>query len=77
MEEYEELTPAKKGGVETHKDEVMRRLERTDQLLRKVRARLRMGRLPETRTSEQREVVARVAAALAIYTDYFYPPDPR
>ena len=52
MEEYEELTPAKKGGVETHKDEVSRRLERTNHLLRKVRARLRIGRSPETRTSE-------------------------
>ena len=77
MEEYEEPTPAKKVGGETHKDEVSRRLERTNQLLREVRARLRMGRPPETRTSEQREVVARVAAALAIYTDYFYPRDPR
>jgi len=77
MEEYEELTPAKKGGVETHKDDVSRRLERTDQLLRKVRARLRMERPPEPRTSEQREVVVRVAAAQAIYTDYYYPPDPR
>ena len=77
MEEYEQLAPAKKGGVETHKDEVSRRLERTDQLLRKVLAWLRMERPPEMRTSEQREVVARVAAALAIYTDYYYPPDPR
>ena len=77
MEEYEELTPEKKGGVETHEDEVSRRLARTNQRLREVRARLRMGRPPETWTSEQREVVARVAAALDIYTDYFYPSEPR
>ena len=77
MEEYKELTPAKKGRVETHKDEVSRRLARTNQRLREVRARLRMGRPPEARTSEQREVVARVAAALDIYTDYFYPSEPR
>jgi hypothetical protein len=77
MEECEEPTPAKNGGGETHKDEVSRRLTRTNQRLREVRARLRMGRPPETRTSEQREVVARVAAALDIYTDYFYPSEPR
>ena len=77
MEEYEDLTPEKKGGVATHEDEVSRRLARTNQRLREVRARLRMGRPPETRTSEQREVVARVAAALDIYTDYFYPSEPR
>ena len=77
MEECEEPTPAKKRGGETHEDEVSRRLTRTNQRFREVRARLRMGRPPETRTSEQREVVARVAAALDIYTDYFYPSEPR
>ena len=74
MEEYEERTPDTDGRVKAHKGEPGR-LETTDLLLRELRSHLRIGRPPETQTSEQRAVVARVAAALEVYTDYFYPPD--
>ena len=76
MEEYEERTPDTNGRVKTHEGEVPGRLETTD-LLRELHSHLRIGRPLETHTSEQRAVVARVAAALEVYTDYFYPPDLR
>ena len=77
MEEYEELTPDTDGRVKAHKGEVPGRLETTDLLLRELHSHLRIGRPPETQTSEQRAAVARVAVALEVYTDYFYPPDLR
>jgi hypothetical protein len=78
MEEYEKRTPATDGRwVKAHKGEVSGRLERTDLLLRELLSHLRIGRPLEAQTSEQRVAVARVAAALEDYTDYFYPPDPR
>jgi hypothetical protein len=76
MEEYEERTPDTDGRVNTHEGEASRRPETTDLLLRKLRTYLRIGHLLEAQTSEQRAAVARVAAALENYTDYFYPPDP-
>jgi hypothetical protein len=77
MEECEERTPDTDGRVKAHKGEVPGRLETTDLLLRELYSHLRIGRPLETQTSEQRAVVARVAAALEVYTDYFYPPDLR
>ena len=77
MEEYEERTPDTDGRVKTHEGEAPGRLETTDLLLRELHSHLRIGRPLETHTSEQRAVVARVAAALEVYTDYFYPPDLR
>ena len=69
MEEHEKRT------TDTDKGEVSGRLETTDQLLIELHSHLRLGRPLETQTSEHRAVVARVAAALEVYTDYFYPPD--
>jgi len=75
--EYEERTPDTDGRVKTHKGEASERLETTDLLLRKLHAHLRIGHHLETQTSKQPVAAARVAAALADYTDYFYPPEPR
>jgi hypothetical protein len=77
MEEYEERTPDTHGRVNAHKGEVPGRLETTDQLLIELHSHLRLGRPLETQTSEQSAVVARVVAALKVYTDYFYPTDLR
>jgi hypothetical protein len=77
MEEYEERTPDADGRAKVHKGEVSGRLETTDLLLRELHSYLRMGRALEAQSSEQRVAVARVAAALEDYTDYFYPPYPR
>jgi chromosome segregation ATPase len=76
MEEYEKRTPATDGRVKAHKGEVSGRQERTDLLLRELHSHLRIERPFEAQTSELRAAVARVAAALKDYTDYFYPPDP-
>jgi hypothetical protein len=77
MQEHEKRTPDTDGRVKAHKGEVSGRLERTDLLLRELLSHLRIGRPLEAQTYEQRAAVARVAAALEDYTDYFYPPDPR
>jgi hypothetical protein len=77
MEEYEKPMPVTDGRVKIHEGEVSGRLETTDLLLRDLLSHLRIGRPLEAQTSEQRVAVARVAAALEDYTDYFYPPDPR
>jgi hypothetical protein len=77
MEEHEKRIPDTDGRVKAHKGEVSGRLETTDLLLRELRSYLHIGRPLETQTSEQRAAVARVAAALEDYTNYFYPPEPR
>jgi hypothetical protein len=77
MEEYEDRTPDTDGRVKVHKGEVSGRLETTDLLLRELHSHLLMGRALEAQTSEQRVAVARVAAALEDYADYFYPLYPR
>jgi hypothetical protein len=76
MEEYEKRTPDTDGRVKANKGEVSGRQETTDLLLRELHSHLRIGRSLEAQTSELRAAVARVAAALEDYTDYFYPPDP-
>jgi hypothetical protein len=55
MKEYEERTPTSK---------VSQRLERTDPLLSQLQADLRMGRVPEGPTPEQRAALAVVEVAL-------------
>jgi hypothetical protein len=75
MEEYEEPTPDADGRAKVR--EVSGRLETTDLLLRELHSYLRKGRALEAQSSEQRVAVARVAAGLEDYTDYFYPPYPR
>jgi hypothetical protein len=68
MKEYEERTPTSKAS---------QRLERTDLLLSQLQADLRMGRVPEGPTPEQRMALARVETALHTYLSYFYPHDSR
>ena len=68
MEEYEEQTPTSKSS---------QRLERTDLLLSQLQADLRMGRVPEGPTLEQRTALARIETALHTYLSYFYPHDAR
>ena len=68
MKEYEERTPTTKSS---------QRLERTDLLLSQLQADLRMGRVPEDPTPEQRTALARVETALNTYLSYFYPHDAR
>jgi hypothetical protein len=68
MKEYEERTPTSKAS---------QRLERTDLLLSQLQADLRMGRVPEGPTPEQRMALARVETALHTYLSYFYLHDPR
>jgi len=68
MEEYEERTPTSRAS---------QRLDRTDLLLSQLQADLRMGRVPEEPTPEQRTALARVEASLHTYLSYFYPHDSR
>jgi hypothetical protein len=68
MEEYEERTPTSKAS---------QRLDRTDLLLSQLQAELRMGRVPEDPTREQRTALAQVETALHTYLSYFYPHDAR
>jgi hypothetical protein len=68
MKEYEERTPTSK---------VSQRLERTDPLLSQLQADLRMGRVPEGPTPEQRAALAVVEVALDAYVSFFYPHDSR
>jgi hypothetical protein len=68
MEEYEERTPTSKSS---------QRLDRTDLLLSQLQADLRMGRVPEEPTREQRTVLAQVETALHTYLSYFSPHDAR
>ena len=68
MKEYEERAPTSK---------VSQRLERTDLLLSQLQVDLRMGRVPEGSTPEQRTALARAETALHTYLSYFYPHDPR
>jgi hypothetical protein len=68
MKEYEERTPTTK---------TSQRLERTDLLLSQLRADLRMRRVPEGPTPEQRTARARAEAALDSYVSFFYPHAPR
>jgi hypothetical protein len=68
MKEYEERTPTTRAA---------QRLERTDLLLSRLHADLRMGRVPEGPTPEQRTALARVEASLDAYVSFFYPHDPR
>ena len=68
MKAYEERAPT---------SEVSQRLERTDLLLSQLQADLRMGRVPEGPTPEQRMALARVETALHTYLSYFYPHDSR
>jgi len=64
MKEYEERTPTTKSS---------QRLERTDLLLSQLHADLRMGRVPEGLTPEQRRALARIEASLDVYVSFFYP----
>jgi hypothetical protein len=68
MKEYEERTPTSKAS---------QRLDRTDLLLSQLQADLRIGRVPEDLTPEQRTARARAEAALDSYVSFFYPLDPR
>ena len=68
MEEYEERTPTSKSS---------QRLDRTDLLLSQLQADLRMGRVPEHPTAEQRTALERIETALHTYLSYFYFHDPR
>jgi hypothetical protein len=68
MEEYEEQTPTSKSS---------QRLERTDLLFNQLQAHLRIGRVPEGPTPEQRTALERVETALHTYLSYFYFHDPR
>ncbi len=68
MQEYEERTPTTNAS---------QRLEQTDLLLSQLHADLRMRRVPEGPTPEQREALARVEASLDAYVSFFYPHDPR
>ena len=77
MEEHEKRTPDTYGRVTFHKGKVSGRLETTDLLLRELHSHLRIGRPLEAQTSEERAAVARIAAALEDYTDYFYPSELR
>jgi hypothetical protein len=67
MKEYEERTPARASQL----------LERTDLLLSRLRAYLRIGRVPNGLTREQRAALALAEVALENYVDYFYPREPR
>ena len=75
MQEYEERTPATEKGVVTQTTEGSQWLERTDLLLGQLRD-LRMGRLPEGLTLEQRAALERIEAALETYKNIMYPPGP-
>jgi hypothetical protein len=68
MEEYEEQTPTSKSS---------QRLERTDLLFNQLQAHLRIGRVPEGPTPEQRTALERIETALHTYLSYFYFHDPR
>jgi hypothetical protein len=68
MEEYEEQTPTSKSS---------QRLERTDLLFSQLQAHLRIGRVPEGPTPEQRTALERIETALHTYLSYFYPHDSR
>jgi hypothetical protein len=68
MKEYEERKPTARAP---------QRLERTDLLLSQLQADLRMGRVPEGLTPEQRAALARVETTLDAYASFFYPHDPR
>jgi hypothetical protein len=48
-------------------------LERTDLLLSQLHADLRLGRVPEGLTPEQRRALARIEASLDVYVSFFYP----
>jgi hypothetical protein len=67
MKEYEERTPATEKGAVTQTTEASQWLERTDLLLGQLRD-LRMGRLPEGLTLEQRAALERIEAALETRT---------
>jgi hypothetical protein len=68
MEEYEEQTPTSKSS---------QRLERTDLLFSQLQAHLRIGRVPEGPTPEQRTALERIETALRTYLSYFYFHDRR
>ncbi len=68
MKEYEERTPTTRAS---------QLLERTDLLLSRLRAYLRMGWVPNGLTREQRAALALAEVALENYVDYFYPREPR
>ena len=65
MEGYEQRKP---------EAEASTRLERTDLLLSRLREDLRLGRVPEEQSMEQRAALALLQAALDTYVGYFYPP---
>jgi hypothetical protein len=67
MNEYEERTPTIKAS---------QRLERTDRLLSQPHADVRMRRVLERPTPEQRAALARAEAALDTYLSFFYPHNP-
>jgi hypothetical protein len=73
MKEYEERTPATEKGAVTQTTEASQGLERTDLLLGQLRD-LRMGRLPEGLTLEQRAALERIEAALETYKNIMHPP---
>jgi hypothetical protein len=68
MKEYDERTQTSKAS---------QRLERTDLLLSELRTGLRIGRVPEWPTLEQRAALADVEVALDAYLSFFYPHDLR
>ena len=68
MKEYEERTPT------TRPSQL---LERTDLLLSRLHAYLRVGRVPNGLTREQRAALALAEVALENHVDYFYPREPR
>ena len=68
MKEYEERTPTTRAS---------QRLEQTRLLLEELSAALRMRRVPNGLTREQRAALLRAEVALENYVDYFYPREPR
>jgi hypothetical protein len=65
-----------KNGTDTYED-WLAAIARTERWIHHVQADLRMGRVSEDPTPEQRTALARIETALHTYLSYFYPHDAR